>query len=92
MAFVLSSGIRQRLAVRRPCRQAASGLTALGLALPLPGVEGHSAEAKTIETVLGLDGYEFTVGYGAEYGSEQVQRLESAGIETRRSPVALAHV
>jgi len=42
------------------------------------------AEAKTIETVLGLDEYEFTVGYGAEYDSEQVARLEAAGIGTKQ--------
>ena len=42
------------------------------------------AEAKTIETVLGLDGYEFVVGHGAEYDPEQVSRLEAAGIETQR--------
>lgn len=42
------------------------------------------AEAKTIETVLGLDGYEFTVGYGASYEPEQVQRLRSAGVQTKR--------
>lgn len=42
------------------------------------------AEAKTIETVLGLDAYEFTVGFGAEYDVEQVQRLEQAGVTTKR--------
>ena len=42
------------------------------------------AEAKTIQTVLGLEEYEFTVGYGAEYNPNQVLRLEDAGIETRR--------
>lgn len=42
------------------------------------------AEAKTIETVLGLDGYEFVVGHGASYDPEQVQLLESSGIETHR--------
>jgi hypothetical protein len=34
------------------------------------------AEAKTIETVLGLEAYDFTVGFGAEYDTDQVQRLE----------------
>lgn len=40
------------------------------------------AEAKTIETVLGLDDYEFTVGYGAEFDPDQVSRLESNSVET----------
>ncbi|MDS0282273.1 glycosyltransferase family 4 protein [Haloarcula onubensis] len=40
------------------------------------------AEAKTIATVTDLDGYEFTVGHGAEYDSEQVNRLERTGVET----------
>ena len=42
------------------------------------------AEGKTIGTVLGLDDYEFTVGYGAEYDAEQVQRLHDHGVETQR--------
>lgn len=42
------------------------------------------AEAKTIETVLGLDGYEFVVGYGHEYDIEQATRLESHGVETQQ--------
>lgn len=42
------------------------------------------AEAKTMETVLGLDGYDFVVGHGAEYDSGQVERLEDAGIATQR--------
>jgi len=37
-----------------------------------------------IETVLGLDGYEFVVGHGAEFDPEQVARLEGNGIETRQ--------
>lgn len=45
------------------------------------------AEAKTIATVLGLDDYEFTVGYGAEYDQEQVDRLEDAGVATKRFPL-----
>ena len=45
------------------------------------------AEAKTIATVRGLDGYEFTVGYGAEFDSEQVDLLERAGIATKRFPL-----
>jgi glycosyltransferase involved in cell wall biosynthesis len=42
------------------------------------------AEAKTIETVLRLDGYEFVVGHGAAFDPEQVSRLERHGIETRK--------
>lgn len=45
------------------------------------------AEAKTIATVRGLDGYEFTVGYGAEYDPEQVDLLERAGVATKRFPL-----
>ncbi|PSQ53014.1 glycosyltransferase family 1 protein [Halobacteriales archaeon SW_8_65_20] len=45
------------------------------------------AEAKTIATVRGLDEYEFTVGYGAEYDQEQVERLEEAGVATKRFPL-----
>lgn len=45
------------------------------------------AEAKTIATVLGLDGYDFTVGHGAAYDDEQVSRLENAGIRTARFPL-----
>lgn len=42
------------------------------------------AEAKTMETVLGLDGYEFVVGHGSEYDFEQVERLKESGIATQR--------
>ncbi|MCU4975010.1 glycosyltransferase family 4 protein [Halobacteria archaeon AArc-m2/3/4] len=42
------------------------------------------AEAKTIATVQGLEGYEFTVGYGAEYDPDQVTTLERDGITTRQ--------
>jgi len=42
------------------------------------------AEAKTMQTVLGLEDYEFRVGHGAEYDPDQVAQLEEAGIETRR--------
>lgn len=42
------------------------------------------AEAKTIETVQGLDGYEFTVGHGNEYDPDQVSMLKEHGIETQR--------
>lgn len=45
------------------------------------------AEAKTIATVLGLDDYEFTVGYGASSDQEQVDRLEANGVETKRFPL-----
>jgi glycosyltransferase involved in cell wall biosynthesis len=45
------------------------------------------AEAKTIATVRGLDGYEFTVGYGAEFDPEQVDLLERASVATRRFPL-----
>lgn len=45
------------------------------------------AEAKTIQTVFGLDGYEFTIGYGTAYDEEQVERLETSGVETRRFPL-----
>jgi len=30
------------------------------------------AEAKTIQTVFGLDGYDFTVGHGAAYDADQL--------------------
>jgi glycosyltransferase involved in cell wall biosynthesis len=42
------------------------------------------AEAKTLSTVRGLDGYDFTVGYGAEYDPDQVAALADDGIATRR--------
>jgi glycosyltransferase involved in cell wall biosynthesis len=45
------------------------------------------AEAKTIATVQGLDSYEFTVGYGAEYDLEQVELLEREGVATKRFPL-----
>ncbi|NHN40961.1 glycosyltransferase family 4 protein [Halorubellus sp. JP-L1] len=45
------------------------------------------AEAKTTATVLGLDGYEFTVGYGASYDQEPVNRFERNGIETVQFPL-----
>lgn len=45
------------------------------------------AEAKTVETVLGLDRYAFTVGFGASYDPDQVDRLETAGVETKRFPL-----
>lgn len=42
------------------------------------------AEAKTIETVMRLDGYEFMIGYGAEFDHEQIDRLERAGVDTKQ--------
>ncbi|EMA63061.1 glycosyltransferase family 4 protein [Halorubrum lipolyticum] len=45
------------------------------------------AEAKTIATVCGLDDYAFTVGYGSEYDSDQVDRLEREGIATKQFPL-----
>jgi len=42
------------------------------------------AEGKTIGTVLGLEAYEFTVGYGAEYDPDQVRLLHDNGIGTQR--------
>lgn len=46
------------------------------------GAEGH-----TIATVRGLNDYEFTVGYGAEYDQEQVGLLEREGIATKCFPL-----
>ncbi|KPN29445.1 trehalose synthase [Halolamina pelagica] len=45
------------------------------------------AEAKTLATVRGIDDYEFTVGYGAEYAEEQVAQLEADGIDTKQFPL-----
>lgn len=45
------------------------------------------AEAHTITTVCGLDDYEFTVGYGAEYDPDQVELLNREGIETSHFPL-----
>jgi glycosyltransferase involved in cell wall biosynthesis len=42
------------------------------------------AEEKTITAVTELDGYDFTVGHGAEYDPDQVERLEQQGIETKQ--------
>lgn len=44
------------------------------------------AEAKTIETVLGLDGYDFTVGYGASADRRQVDSLRNSGITVKQFP------
>ncbi len=45
------------------------------------------AEAKTIQTVFGLDSYQFTVGHGAAYDETQTQRLHDRGVGTRRFPL-----
>lgn len=45
------------------------------------------AEDHLIEIVTGLDGYDFTVGYGAEYDPEQVEYLEDHGVETVQFPL-----
>ena len=42
------------------------------------------AEAKTIATIEGLDDYEFTLGFGAEYDPEQRAAVEALGVETVR--------
>ncbi|SDZ98254.1 Glycosyltransferase involved in cell wall bisynthesis [Haloplanus vescus] len=46
------------------------------------------AEAKTLATVQGLkNDYLFTVGYGAEYDLEPLNRLNEWGVETERFPL-----
>jgi len=45
------------------------------------------AEAKTLATVLGLDSYDFTVGYGAAFDQDQVDRLHANGVATKRFPL-----
>lgn len=45
------------------------------------------AESHLIATVRGLDGYDFTVGYGASYDQDQVDRLEQSGIGTKQFPL-----
>lgn len=45
------------------------------------------AEAKTIQTVFGLDRYDFTVGHGAAYDDDQLRRLHERGVATRRFPL-----
>lgn len=61
------------------------------------------AEAKTLATVEGLDGYRFTVGHGAAADHGQVERLAGSGVGTVRfrslrhynlatAPVAVAAV
>ncbi|MDB2265758.1 glycosyltransferase family 4 protein [Halorubrum ezzemoulense] len=44
------------------------------------------AEGEIIATVCGLDDYAFTVGYGAEYDPDQIDRLEEEGISTKQFP------
>jgi len=44
-------------------------------------------EAKTIQTVLGLEGYEFTVAHGAAYDDDQLQRLKDRGVTTHCFPL-----
>lgn len=41
------------------------------------------ADTETIETVRGLDGYDFIVGHGASYDPDQVARLHDDGVPTR---------
>lgn len=45
------------------------------------------AEAKTTETVLGLDDYDFTIGYGASYDQDRIDLLEQNDVETKRFPL-----
>ncbi|MFB6298257.1 MAG: glycosyltransferase family 4 protein [Salinirussus sp.] len=45
------------------------------------------AEGKTIGTVRGMDGYAFTVGFGASHDPTQVARLHELGADTRRFPL-----
>lgn len=45
------------------------------------------AEENLIATVTGLEKYEFTVGFGASYDQEQVDRLKRNGIETKQFPL-----
>lgn len=45
------------------------------------------AKAKTIQTVFGLDGYEFTVGHSAAYDDDQLRRLHERGVGTRHFPL-----
>lgn len=45
------------------------------------------AEAKTIATVTGLDGYEFTVGFGASADRGQIEKLDRECVATRQFPL-----
>jgi len=45
------------------------------------------AEDHLISTVLGLDEYDFTVGYGVSYEQDQVEKLERNGVKTKEFPL-----
>jgi len=45
------------------------------------------AEKVVTDTVVGLNNYQFTVGYGASYEQEQVDFLNQNSIETKRFPL-----
>lgn len=49
------------------------------------------AEAKTIQSVFGLNGYDFTVGHGAAFDDGQLRRLHNRGVATRRFPLIRHH-
>lgn len=42
------------------------------------------AERVMFSSIFGLDGYDFTVGYGASFDQSQVDRLSANGIRTKR--------
>lgn len=45
------------------------------------------AEEVVINIILGLDQYEFTLGYGESFEQAQVDRLRNQGIDTKRFPL-----
>lgn len=45
------------------------------------------AERVMFSSVLSLDQYDFTVGYGASYNQEQVSRLSANGVGTKQFPL-----
>jgi glycosyltransferase involved in cell wall biosynthesis len=45
------------------------------------------AETVLLSSVLGLDGYRFTIGHGASFEKCQVDRLRANGIRTRQFPL-----
>lgn len=45
------------------------------------------AEDHLIATVTEMDGFDFTIGHGAAYNSEVVERLENEGVETKKFPL-----
>lgn len=45
------------------------------------------AEDHLIDTVLGLEEYEFTVGHGSSYDQEQINRLQRNGVNTEEFPL-----